>query len=112
MIFIRFVLDSYSIRTSPVKAALYLPVKRHRDQHNAKDNDGKQRDRYNKNNSRLRTYDKCHDNASEYNKRGSQEESQEQIQSALHLVDITRHSRDQCGSTQLVHLRKSKGLDM
>lgn len=40
----------------------------------------------NKNNSRLRAYDKCHDNASEYNKRGSQEQSQEQIQSALHLV--------------------------
>ncbi len=89
-----------------IESGLHLFIQRHRDHHNAKYDNGKQRNRHGKNKRRLCIDRKSHDHRTEYDKRRTQEQTQHHINTILHLIGIRGHARDHRRSSQRIHFGK------
>ena len=87
-----------------IELLLYLAVKRYRDKHNRENHNGKKRHRHRENQSGGRVNRKCHNYRAENDYRGTQHQSEGEIDSRLNLINVARKPCYKCGRSRFVKL--------
>ena len=97
---------------NPVQAGLHRLIQRPGDDHDAEDHDAQQRDSHHEDEGGAEVDRKGHDHGAEHHEGAAQEQTEEEVQSALHLIDVAGHPGDEGAGTHGVHLGKAQRLDV
>ena len=95
-----------------IKCRLHFFIKRDTDEHNTKYDHGKQWNGDNKYQCCFNINGKCHDHCSKYDKRRTEKQTKYKVHTVLYLINITRHSCDQCCRSNGIHLCKRETFNM
>ena len=96
----------------PVQPGLHGLVQRAGDHHNTKDHHAQQWDGHHKDQRGPHIDGERHDHGTKHHKRAAEEQAEEEVQAALHLVQVAGHPGDEGAGAQGIHLGKAQGLDM
>ena len=87
-------------------------IQRVRDDHDAEDHDAQQRDGDHEDPCGPHIDGERHDHGAEHHEGAAQEQAEEEVQAALHLIDIAGHAGDEGAGAEGIHLGEAKLLDM
>ena len=87
-------------------------VQRVGDDHDPEHHHAQQRDGDHKDPGGPHIHGERHDHGTNHHERAAQEQAQEEVQTALHLIDVTGHAGDEGAGAHGIHLGKAKPLDV
>ena len=96
----------------PVQTGLGGLIQRVGQDHDAEDYDGQQRDGHHEDPCGPRIDREGHDHGTDHHERAAQEQAEEEVQAALHLIDVTGHAGDEGAGAQRIHLGEAELLDV
>ena len=82
------------------------------DDHDAEDHDAQQRDGHHEDEGGAEIDRKGHDHRAEHHEGTAQEQPEEEVQAALHLIDVAGHPGDEGAGAHGVHLGEAQALDV